>query len=409
MQLLSWLNARMSRRPQTRRVPAGRPTQIFRPLVEVLEGRDLPSFAAPIAYPVSQPVEVITADVNGDGRPDLLTLTGDNGDGASVSVQLNLKKGGFGTAQTFFDYGHLATAMAVGDVNGDGKPDIVLANTDNSGDHVSQGAGYYYGSISVFLGNGKGSFTPIIDHAPDGRPIDQYVFPDTPSSLALAHMYGGSETDLVGVSADGGFVYVARPASNGHFNPADYYGGVNLGYRAPSNLAVGDVNGDGKPDVVVTEPYWNSVSVLLNNGAGLWGPQSFAVGATPTAVALGDVSGDGKLDIVTANSNGTVTVLLGQGNGSFGAAQNYAVGGPANSVALGDFNHDGRLDIATTGGTETDVLLNNGNGTFATYRKVGPAGSSVVAADFNGDSYSDLAEVVATSNSIDVLQNLANW
>src|SRR5262245_9588503 len=121
MQLLSWLSARMTCRPQTRRAPARKPTQDFRPRVEVLEGRDLPSFAAPVAYPASQPLAVVAADVNGDGRPDLITLAEDGG---HVSVQLNLKKGGFGTA-----YGTLvptACALAVGDVNGDGKPDIIL-------------------------------------------------------------------------------------------------------------------------------------------------------------------------------------------------------------------------------------------------------------------------------------------
>src|SRR5579885_1091112 len=100
MQLLSWLSARMTCRPQTRRAPARKPTQVFRPQVGVLEGRNLLSFAAPVAYPVTQPLAVVAADVNGDGRPDLIALDG-NGD--SASVQLNNKKGGFGAAQTFFD------------------------------------------------------------------------------------------------------------------------------------------------------------------------------------------------------------------------------------------------------------------------------------------------------------------
>lgn len=405
MQLFSRLYQRMTCRPQTRRAPARKPPPGFPPRVEVLEGRDLPTFAAPVAYPVLEPLAVVAADVNGDGRPDLITLAGN---GNSASVQLNLKKGGFGTAQTFFDPGQTAGALAVGDVSGDGKSDIIFANTNSSSD-VSV-SGTYTGSVSVLLGNGKGGFTPTIDPT-DGRPVVQYIFPGPVSSLALAHMYGGSETALVGVPAYGGSVYVARPGDkNGNFTLAQSYPvSPNFVSYGPGQLTVGDVNGDGKPDVVVTEPDGNSIGVLLNNGGALGVPQYFAVGGTPAAVAVGDVSGDGKLDVVTANANGTVSVLPGQGNGSFGAAQNYAVGGPANSVALGDFNHDGRLDIATTGGTEADVLLNNGNGTFEAYRKVGPAGGSVVAADFNGDGYADLAEVVAASSSTDVLLNQANW
>ena len=403
MQLFTWLLERMTGRSRTRRTPARKPTLGFRPQLEMLEGRIVPSFTPPVAYPVSQPLAVVAADVNGDGRPDLITLAGD---GNSVSVQLNLKKGGFGPAQTFFDPGHVAAAMAVGDVNGDGKPDIVFANTDNSSDVFTSGN---TGSVSVLLGNGKGSFTAIINPA-DGRPVTQSIFPSPVNSLALAHMYGGSETDIVGVPANGGSVYVARPSYNGIFQDAmGYPASPGWASAVSSELAVGDVNGDGKPDVVVTNPYSNNVSVLLNNGSGALGaPQYFAVGGTPAAVAVGDVSGDGKLDIVTANTNGTVSVLLGQGNGIFAAAQNYAIGGPATSVALGDFNHDGKLDIVTTGGTEMDVLLNNGSGAFAAYQKVGPAGSSVVVADFNGDGYPDLAEIVATNN-IDVLLNTAKW
>ena len=215
--------------------------------------------------------------------------------------------------------------------------------------------------------------------------------------------------DLVGLSAGlGNQVYVARPIWNS-VPPARVYS-VPGSYPmyGQCQLAVADVNGDGRPDVVVTSPMGSSVRVLLNSGGALGAAQTYGVGGTPAAVAVGDVSGDGRLDIVTANSDGTVSVLLGQGNGSFGAAQIYVLGGPVNSVALGDFNHDGRLDIATTGSTETDVLLNSG-GAFGAYQRVGPAGSSVVVADFNGDGYADLAEVVAASSSTDVLLNKANW
>jgi hypothetical protein len=149
--------------------------------------------------------------------------------------------------------------------------------------------------------------------------------------------------------------------------------------------------------------------VLLNNGNGTFGAaQTYTVGGAPTSVAVGDFNRDGKLDIVTANSNSTMSVLLNNGAGTFGAAQNYAIGGPANSVAVGDFNHDGYLDVATTG-AEMDVLLNNGNGTFGKYQKVGPAGNNVVAADFNGDGFPDLAQIDASQPSIDVVRNNADW
>ena len=226
------------------------------------------------------------------------------------------------------------------------------------------------------------------------------------SSLALIDLSGSTGPAVVAASEFGGAVTVAHYVGSG-FDPYPQSYPVPGGFASPSQAAAGDFNGDGKPDIVVTDSALNSVSLLLNNGNGTFGTaQTYAVGGSPTAVAVGDVNGDGKLDIVTANSNGTVSVLLGQGNGTFAAAQTYTLGGAANSVALGDFNHDGKLDIATTG-AEMDVLLNTGNGTFGPYQTVGPAGSNVVAADFNGDGYADLAQIDASQTKIDVLFNTA--
>src|SRR5262249_24326810 len=134
----------------------------------------------------------------------------------------------------------------------------------------------------------------------------------------------------------------------------------------------------------------DNVSVLLNDGTGTFAAaQTYTVGGAPTSVAVGDFNRDGKLDIVTANSNSTMSVLLNNGDGTFGAAQNDAIGGPGNSGAVADSNHDGSLAAATTG-AEMDVLLNTGTGAFGVYQKVGPAGNNVVAADFNGDGFPDL-------------------
>jgi hypothetical protein len=397
MSFPSWPRNRLSNRPNEHRI-ASAPAAHFRPRLESLDDRIVLSFAAPVAYAVSQPAALVSADVNGDGKPDLLSLTGSGI--SAVSVQLNNGNGTFGTARWFFDPSHAATAIAVGDVNGDGKSDIVFANTSTA-NPTTWGA--LIGSVTVRLGDGQGNF-PTANSA-------QYLFTGPMTSIALAHDSGSiAGMDLVAVPASGGKVYVTRANSSGYFGAVQSYSvpGNHPNYGS-CKVAVGDFTGGGSTDIVVTDPFQNSVSVLMNMGTGSFGAATtYAVGARPLAVALGDVTGDGKFDIITANADGTVSVLAGLGNGTFGAGQSFAVGGPANSVALGDFNHDGKLDIATTGGTEVDVLLNTGSGAFAAFQKVGPAGSSVVAADLNGDGYADLAEVAAPT-SIGVLLNGANW
>jgi hypothetical protein len=351
----------------------------------MLEGRDLPSFSSPVVYPVNQPIALAAADVPGDSKPALISLAGSGrGVGICVNVQLNNGSGAFGPPQSFTFGPNMATAMAVS--NGE----IVLADKEND---ISLSTSSYLGSVEVLVGTGQGSFTYVGSST-------IFQFEPIIDSLALANLYGGTgEQDLVAADTSGS-LYVARGFGGtfGDAQPLASGGGLYV--------AVGDFNGDNKPDIVAAGNGY--VTVLPNTGNGTFAaPQSYAVAGSPTAVAVGDFNRDGHLDIVTANANGTVSVLLNNGNGTFGAAQNYAVSGPANSVAVGDFNHDGFLDVATTG-AELDVLMNNGNGTFGAYQKVGPAGSNVVAGDFVSAGFSDLAQIDGSRNSVDVVLNNAD-
>jgi hypothetical protein len=404
MQLLSWLRKKMTGRTQTRLTPARKRPGGLRPRLEALEGRDLPSFSMPVSYGgvsfgAYDPLALAAAGINGDAKPSLFALSA-----YGTSLFLNQGKGTFGSGggPVLGDL-NPDTAIAVGDVNGDGTADIVLAEAPPIDPFGSSPD-----SVLVLLGDGQGNFRSAATY-----PYAQDILPtgSSISSLALADVNGDGKPDLIAVDSSGD-VFVAPNEGNGIFGTAQRYWvpEASNGSSVPVEVAVGDVNGDGKPDIVATDPPLNSVSVLPNAGNGTFGAaQTYAVGGAPAALAVGDVSGDGKLDLVTANTNGTVSVLVNQGTGAFGAAQSYAVGGPVNSVALADFNHDGRLDIATAGSTETDVLLNTGGGAFAAYRKVGPAGSSVVAADFNGDGYPDLALGDRSGTSIDVLLNNTYW
>jgi hypothetical protein len=387
MQLFSWLHKRLTARTQTHATAARKLTARCRPQLETLEGRDLPSFSAPVAYPSYQARVLVAADMISDGKACLVNL---NNDGIVLAVQLANGNGTFGPA---FGYGlggqNIGTALAVSTKAGF-APTILVANNPVDGEVFG-----IPDSISVlqFYSYGRFGFEGTYDVFPRYAGII--------SSITTADLVGNGDMEFV--AADSGSIYVG---TIGQEIAQSYAVPAAAAFSGPLQVAVGDFNGDGKPDIVAAG--CGSVTVFLNNGNGtLAAPQTYAVAGAPTAVAVGDFNSDAKLDIVTANANGTVSLLLNNGNGTFGAPQNYAIGGPANSVAVGDFNHDGFLDVVTTG-AEMDVLLNNGNGTLGAYQQVGPAGSNVVAGDFVSAGFSDLAQIDASQNSIDVLLNNAD-
>jgi hypothetical protein len=167
----------------------------------------------------------------------------------------------------------------------------------------------------------------------------------------------------------------------------------------PSAVAVADVNGDGIPDVIITNELINgAATVLLGKGNGTFhSPMSFAAGKYPNAVVVADVNGDGHPDIIVGNfSYANVSVLLGNGNGTFQAPLNLTTNVGGQSVALADINGDGHLDIVAVGNSSSinsvNVLLGNGNGTFQSLKQFdgGGSASSVAVADVNGDGRADL-------------------
>src|SRR5262249_25521752 len=186
----------------------------------------------------------------------------------------------------------------------------------------------------------------------------------------------------------------------------------------PSFAAVGDFNGDGKADVLVANSpnttTAGSLRLLLGNGDGTFQTTpNYATGSGPGSMAWGDVNGDGKIDLITANSqSGNVSVLLGNGDGTFQTPVNYLAGVGPGAVRLGDFNVDGKLDIVVTNagangvqGSTVSVLLGNGNGTFqaANTFAVGTVPLGLAVGDFNGDGKLDIATANLNSNNVSVL------
>ncbi len=349
-------------------------------------------FLPPVTYyPGSSggAMSIAVGDVNLDGHPDLVVA---NYGGDTVGVLLGKGDGTFQPAVTYSSGGVDATSVAIVDVNGDGKPDLVVANFyANSSSTV--------GSVGVLLGNGDGTFRPAVVYNAGPNYVD---------SMAVADVNGDGTPDLL-VVGESGTVGVLLGNGDGTFQSPVLY---RTGAITPSAIAVADLNGDGRPDLLIANECvdWmhcvGAVGVLLGNGDGTFQPAVLYETGGPFAwsVAVADLNGDGKPDLVVANSGShTVGVLLGNGDGTFQPAATYDAGiGNSASVAVADVNGDGKPDLlvanTNTGADGTlGVLLGNGDGTFqpvvtydsGSYGAVGP--QSIAVADFNGDGKPDLA------------------
>src|SRR5205807_1525829 len=236
------------------------------------------------------------------------------------------------------------SSVAVGDFNGDGRPDLAVAN-------------YSSNTVSVLLGNSDGTFQPALTFATAGFNPEYVAVGDVnrDGRLDLAVAHSGSTLGTVAVLLGNG---------DGTFQaPRNFSTG-----QGSLSVAVGDVNGDGQPDVAVANFRSSTVSVLLGNGDGTFQtPRNFDAGTGPLSFAVGDVNGDGLQDLAVANYDfnihgpNTVTVLLGNPDGTFQAPQAFGAGTNPASVAVGDFNGDRRPDLAVANfnSNNVSVLINN--------------------------------------------------
>src|SRR5437016_2737494 len=393
--------------------------------VGVLLGNGDGTFQAAVNYTSGglSPSSVVVGDVNGDGKPDLLVGNIYMGNGnysrGSVGLLLGNGDGTFLGPVSFDSGGEYAYGVAVGDINGDGKLDLFVANFCADSTCAS-------GGVAVFLGKGDGSFQPVVTYGSGG--LDSY-------SVAVGDVNEDGKPDLLVAnyySADGnyysnGTVGVLLGNGDGTFQAAVSYGSGGSG---PVSLAVGDVNGDGKPDVVVANQCASSdctngtVGVLFGKGNSTFGRVvSYESGGYQASwVAVADVSGDGRPDLLVANqcassnncANGTIGVLLQNADGSFQTAVSYPSGGYyAYSLGVSDVNGDAKPDLVVANQCATNsscangivgVLLGNGDGTFQpalAFSSGGKFAFSVAIADVNGDGKPDLLianEYASTAN-----------
>jgi hypothetical protein len=333
------------------------------------------------------PYSVVAGDFNNDKTTDMVVA---NWGGNSVSVILSNGNDTF-QARTDFAAGTNARAVATADFNGDGFLDLAVANS-NCPNFPSCSPG----TISIVLGNGDGTF-----QGPNHFSTDTAADPDTdPYSLAVADFNGDGYPDLAVADYATNTVSILSGNGDGTFGAAVTF---PVGSE-PTSVATADFNGDGNKDLVVTNFHSNTITVLLGNGHGAFTPapnSPYTVGNGPISVAVADLRGNGKLDLVVVNeTDNDAGILLGNGDGTFAAQVVYLTsangsGGNPLSVVVGDFNGDGAPDLAVADyqTEQVSVLLGNGDGTFQPFKAyaTGANPSSIVAWDFNGDGNLDLA------------------
>ena len=329
--------------------------------------------------------------ISGPGRLDAMVanLAGDN-----ITLLLGNGAGGFAAASNSpLSTGDMPERLVLGDINNDGSVDVVIANFGSDNVTVLLGNGFSTASGSP-LGVGDGPFTPRLgDLNGDGKLdlvvtlsgedkvkaflgeggggftlLSSVAVGDDPLGLALGDLNGDGILDLVTTNFLDDNLSVLLGNGSGGFSPAA--GAPISAGNGPFDVALGDLNGDGKLDIVALNQLDSTVSVFLNTGAGIFasaGPD-IPVGNIPNTLALGDLNFDGNLDIATANGgDNTVSVLLGNGIGGFSAVAPVNVGASPHGVALGDVNNDGKPDIVTAnnGPDSGSVFLGNGAGGFA--------------------------------------------
>lgn len=345
----------------------------FYSTVSILLGNGDGTFRRKTDFATGQePCSIAVGDLNGDSRLDLVTT---NRPSHSVSILLGNGDGTF-APKADFEAGDEPTSAAVADLNGDSRLDLVVANTIE-----------LFGTASLLLGNGDGSF---------GAPSECYSG-YTPMAVAIADLNGDAKPDLAFPTQFflGSYVTVVLGNGDGTFGEPENF---ETGSGAQA-MAIADFNGDSTPDAAVAASYSRMVCVHLGQGDGRFGTaRSVRTGSAPKFVAIADLNHDAKLDLAVANArNYTVSIHLGNGDGTFAAGTHFQTGFWPYSVAVADLNGDAKLDLAVANdGARTEpgisVLLGNGDGTFRPRTDFGRSGSRGVAiADLNGDAIPDLA------------------
>ncbi len=376
----------------------------------VLLGNGDGTFQAPLTV-TGGGCDVVVADFNKDGFPDLATDGGKIG-GTGVQVFLGDGSGKF-TTSTLYKTGEMGVrGIVVDSFNADSNPDIAVSNSIDE-------------DVTILLGNGAGKFTIGKTYALSAGNIlsgdfngdhktDLAVFSNHGFSVLTGNGVGGLNAEVAQNFQPGQNIHLADFNGDGKIDAYEFSGiyqpsAVLLGNGAGGfgppisvpascqggNGVIVDFNGDKKPDVAFVEGTGGGVGVCLGKGDGTFNNAIVSdAGVQHSGLIFGDFNHDGKMDLVATDTGG-LSVLLGNGDGTFKNAILIALSNIV-STATGDFNHDGKLDIAAMvnsgGGAEIAILLGNGDGTFQSPLMTSvPTFPQVFAVgDLNGDKIPDI-------------------
>ena len=375
------------------------------PFLETFPGGCKTEFAARVNFSTGgTPYSVSIGDLDGDGKSDLAVA---NYTSNTVSVFRNISTtGGVSfAARVDFGTGSSPKSVCIGEIDGDGKPDLVVTNSGVSN------------SVSVFRNTsttGGVSFAAKVDFATGSSPW----------SVSMGDLNGDGKTDLAVANRTGFSVSVLRNTSTS--------GGVSFAAKvdfsagsSPYSVSIGDLDGDGKPDLAVASNGDNTASVYQNTstsgGVSFAAKVDFSAGSGPVSISIGDIDGDGKPDLAVANNSGNNASVFRNtstpgiiNTGSFAARVDFAAGGAPQIISIGDIDGNGKPDLAVANFTSSSVsVLRNisvtGTVSFAAKVDLGSAGqaSSVSIGDIDGDGKPEITATNYNVNSVSVFRNIA--
>ncbi len=353
-----------------------------------LDNASVRLFESRLVYKVAgQAIDQAVADFNKDGIPDVAVV---NRDTNNVSVLIGQSDGNYAAAVNY-DVGALPSAIIAVDLVGSGNLDLVTTNET-------------FNQVIILPGVGDGTFGA-------GKTLG-LVSGSTPRGLAVADVSGDGKLDII--TADSASNTVSVLVAKGNYTYADPVRfGLGTG-TGPRWLLAQDVNGDGAPDLITVNSGSNDLTLLINTGANFAAPVSLKCGTTPRMAVLADFTGDGKADLLVSNAgSGDFSLLAGLGSG-FAAEKRIDLGYLPTRIAVADFNGDGRMDLAAILFRQADstalgvvaVLSGDGAGGFSAplFFGAGVQGYGLAAADMNGDAKVDLVVADAGNATVSVLR-----